>query len=91
MHNWTQRDARAGIITNVSTALDDLVALYRFPSLEPSFADPNPPDPDLEREDGKKTKRDGSDGGSVPEAREETQQETPEAPEAPELAYWRKL
>lgn len=49
MHNWTQRDAKAGIITDVSTALDDLVALYRDPSLEPSFTDPNPPEPNLEK------------------------------------------
>ncbi|RCI12705.1 hypothetical protein L249_1257 [Ophiocordyceps polyrhachis-furcata BCC 54312] len=45
MRNWTQRDGRAGIITDVSTVLDDLGALYRDPAIEPSFSDPNPPEP----------------------------------------------
>ena len=77
MHNWTQRDAMAGIITDVSATLDNLLALYRDPSLEPTFTDPNPPEPEEEKE-GEKGKRDVEI-----EARNE--------PESPELGYWRKL
>ncbi|PHH89806.1 hypothetical protein CDD83_5238 [Cordyceps sp. RAO-2017] len=45
MRNWTQLDARAAIVTDVSAVLDDLRALYRDPSVEPAFTDPNPPPP----------------------------------------------
>lgn len=58
MHNWTQRDGRAGIITDVSTVMDDLLVLYRDPSLEPSFTDPNPPPPTIK--DEKIEKRDNA-------------------------------
>ena len=58
MHNWTQRDAKAGIITDVSTALDDLLALYRDPTLEPSFTDPNPPaPPNMDRTDRRRRRK----------------------------------
>ncbi|KAI0156363.1 hypothetical protein GGR57DRAFT_501426 [Xylariaceae sp. FL1272] len=42
---WTQRDANCGVITDTSSALDDLRALYRDPSVVPKFSDPNPPPP----------------------------------------------
>ncbi|POR37316.1 Uncharacterized protein TPAR_02473 [Tolypocladium paradoxum] len=45
MHNWTQADAKAGIVTDVGAVLDDLRALYRDPAVEPAFTDPNPPPP----------------------------------------------
>ncbi|KAK5662656.1 hypothetical protein OQA88_8572 [Cercophora sp. LCS_1] len=45
MRNWTMLDAKAGIITDVSTSLDDLAALYRLDGIEPKFTDPNPPPP----------------------------------------------
>lgn len=45
MRNWTMADAKAGIITDVSVALDDLLVLYRVDGIEPSFSDPNPPPP----------------------------------------------
>ncbi|KJZ79707.1 hypothetical protein HIM_01176 [Hirsutella minnesotensis 3608] len=45
MRNWTQLDARSSIVTDVSTVLDDLSALYRNSSAEPAFTDPNPPPP----------------------------------------------
>ncbi|KAK0714021.1 hypothetical protein B0T26DRAFT_649541 [Lasiosphaeria miniovina] len=45
MRNWTMADAKAGIITDVSVALDDLLVLYRVDDIEPSFSDPNPPPP----------------------------------------------
>jgi hypothetical protein len=50
MRNWSQQDAKAGIITDVSTVLDDLVALYRDMSVVPSFTDPNPPPPPAQDE-----------------------------------------
>ncbi|KAK1753564.1 hypothetical protein QBC47DRAFT_386745 [Echria macrotheca] len=58
MRNWTMEDVRAGIITDVSTSLDDLVALYRVDGVEPKFTDPNPPPPKKEGEDGKRLRRD---------------------------------
>lgn len=51
MAKWRQRDAKAGIITDVSTVLDDLGALYRNTSIVPRFTDPNPPPP--KPDDGK--------------------------------------
>lgn len=45
MRNWTQKDANCGVITDTSVALDNLLALYRDPSITPSFRDPNPPPP----------------------------------------------
>lgn len=48
MRNWTQRNARSSIVTDVSAVLDDLRALYRDPEVEPAFSDPNPPPPALD-------------------------------------------
>ncbi|KAI1371762.1 hypothetical protein F4677DRAFT_285674 [Hypoxylon crocopeplum] len=45
MRNWSQKDANCGVITDTSVALDDLLALYRDPSVTPDFRDPNPPPP----------------------------------------------
>ncbi|KAK0609982.1 hypothetical protein B0T17DRAFT_629600 [Bombardia bombarda] len=44
MRNWSLKDAKAGIITDVSVALDDLGALYRAEGVVPRFTDPNPPE-----------------------------------------------
>ncbi|KAK3689242.1 hypothetical protein B0T22DRAFT_528288 [Podospora appendiculata] len=46
MRNWTMKDAKAGIITDVSVTLNDLRALYRVEGVEPDFTDPNPPPPE---------------------------------------------
>jgi hypothetical protein len=45
MAGWTMKPASAGKISDVNTALDDLLALYRDPKHVPSFVDPNPPPP----------------------------------------------
>ncbi|OTB04910.1 hypothetical protein M426DRAFT_320483 [Hypoxylon sp. CI-4A] len=45
MRNWSQKDANCGVITDTSVALNDLLALYRDPSVVPDFLDPNPPPP----------------------------------------------
>ncbi|KAI1401259.1 hypothetical protein F4819DRAFT_335058 [Hypoxylon fuscum] len=58
MRNWTQKDANCGVITDTSVALDDLLALYRDPSITPDFRDPNPPPPPPPPEEEKKQKRD---------------------------------
>lgn len=58
MRGWSQEDARAGIITDVSTALDDLLALYRDPNIVPSFSDPNPPPPPPPLNESEVAKRD---------------------------------
>jgi len=53
MGGWTQRDARAGIITDVSSVLDDFGAFYRDPTVKPTFTDPNPPPPEDKKDDSK--------------------------------------
>ncbi|KAI0966083.1 hypothetical protein F4678DRAFT_306231 [Xylaria arbuscula] len=45
MHEWSSLDANCGVVTDTSVALDDLLALYRDPSVVPKFTDPNPPAP----------------------------------------------
>ncbi|KAI8625065.1 hypothetical protein F5Y19DRAFT_479938 [Xylariaceae sp. FL1651] len=45
MKNWSQIDTNCGVVTDTSVALDDLLALYRDPSITPKFTDPNPPPP----------------------------------------------
>ncbi|KAI2602473.1 hypothetical protein GGR54DRAFT_499599 [Hypoxylon sp. NC1633] len=45
MRNWTQKDANCGIVTDTSVALENLLALYRDPTITPDFRDPNPPPP----------------------------------------------
>ncbi|KAI1343705.1 hypothetical protein F5Y15DRAFT_367654 [Xylariaceae sp. FL0016] len=50
MRNWTQLDANCGVITDTSTVLDDLLALYRDTTVEAKFTDPNPPPPPPEEE-----------------------------------------
>lgn len=59
MRNWSQVDAKCGIITDTSVALDDLRALYRDPTVTPKFTDPNPPPPKKDivtREEGESKK-----------------------------------
>lgn len=50
MRNWTMRDAKAAIITDVASALDDLRVLYRVDGVRPTFTDPNPPPPKPNKE-----------------------------------------
>ncbi|ORY58475.1 uncharacterized protein BCR38DRAFT_447391 [Pseudomassariella vexata] len=45
MKGWSQIDANCGVVTDTSAVLDDLLALYRVPSVDPGFTDPNPPEP----------------------------------------------
>jgi hypothetical protein len=45
MRKWSIADAKAGIITDVASALADLSAFYRVDGVEPAFKDPNPPPP----------------------------------------------
>ncbi|KAK4077562.1 hypothetical protein Purlil1_12324 [Purpureocillium lilacinum] len=60
MKGWTQRDARAGIITDVSAVLDDLGALYRPQhGVNPSFTDPNAPAPQVREGTERRETRDG--------------------------------
>lgn len=78
MHNWTQSDAKAGIITDVSTVLDDFRAFYRDPAVEPAFTDPNPPPPKPEARD----KKEGEEQEGEKEAR---------ALDSSALEYYEKL
>ncbi|RDA90624.1 hypothetical protein CP533_2788 [Ophiocordyceps camponoti-saundersi (nom. inval.)] len=83
MRNWTQRDGRAAIVTDVSTVLDDLGALYRDPSVEPAFTDPNPPPP---------TKSSSSSVKSRDENKEKQATKGDAAPEmSADAAYFQKL
>ncbi|KAM7189072.1 hypothetical protein V8F20_010280 [Naviculisporaceae sp. PSN 640] len=54
MRGWSIKDARAGIIADVSSALTDLRALYRIDGVVPDFVDPNPPP---REKGGRKVKR----------------------------------
>lgn len=70
MRRWSQGDANCGIVTDTSSVLDDLLALYRDPSVEPKFTDPNPPPPPDENGEeeakggGVNDNRDRRDGGN---------------------------
>ncbi|KAI0393223.1 hypothetical protein F5Y17DRAFT_317053 [Xylariaceae sp. FL0594] len=57
MRKWSQKTARCGIITDTSSVLDDLMALYRDPSIIPKFTDPNPPAPSPTPEEHKESPR----------------------------------
>lgn len=46
MHGWAIRDTRAGHVTDVGSALENLLALYRDPSVEIRYIDANPPPPE---------------------------------------------
>ena len=78
MANWSIQDRTAGIITDVSTTLKDLRALYRQDKgVVPDFVDPNPPPPMPENGDKEKRYRIHSN------AKRDS--------EDPELEYWRAL
>ncbi|KAI1802704.1 hypothetical protein F4811DRAFT_554545 [Daldinia bambusicola] len=62
MRNWTQVDANCGVITDTSVVLNDLLALYRDPSIRPDFRDPNPPPPSPPPADNKQKR----DTGLIP-------------------------
>lgn len=76
MRGWGIEDAKAGVITDVASTLEDLSALYRVEGASVGFVDPNPPPPPPkkgegegkagEKGKGEKLKRDGlpvEDGG----------------------------
>ncbi|KAH7312723.1 hypothetical protein B0I35DRAFT_411408 [Stachybotrys elegans] len=89
MEGWTQTDARAGIVTDVNTALQDLGALYRDKSIEPAFSDPNPPPPTPEELKAQK-EREAAAAKKNQERGAEEQHHKRDVNEE-ELAYWRKL
>jgi hypothetical protein len=79
MKNWTIRDERAGIISDVSTTLKDLRALYRDPDADLGFIDPNPPPP---------TKRSIVETNGLVKTRRETEKREEESYI---VKYWLKL
>ncbi|OTA52996.1 hypothetical protein K449DRAFT_456091 [Hypoxylon sp. EC38] len=56
MRNWTQNDSNCGVVTDTSVVLDNLLVLYRDPSVTPDFRDPNPPPPPSASEGEQKMK-----------------------------------
>src|SRR3569833_830578 len=64
LDGWKMRHRRVGIINDVSTTLVDLAALYRDPSVEPAFSDPNPAPPEEKKEEAEE----GNDKGTPPES-----------------------
>lgn len=65
MTNWSMLDRPAATVTDTSTSLVDLLALYRDPSLSPDLLDPNPPAPapeDGDKPTAKKVKREEAGG-----------------------------
>ncbi|KAG6011497.1 hypothetical protein E4U54_008057 [Claviceps lovelessii] len=86
MHNWTLGDRTAGIVGDVSTALTDLRVLYRDPSAEMGFTDPNPAAPQDRRD-----RRDRRDDSEEETAHTATKHDEPSTSEAAALQYWQKL
>ena len=85
MRGWSQADANCGIITDTSSHLDDLRALYRDPAVQPTWSDPNPPDRgEDEDEDEDKDKRRADEG-------ETKNKDTAEADVDASIRYWRRL
>lgn len=95
MHNWTQTDAKSGMVYDVNTVLEDLSMLYRNASSEPKFRDPNPPPP--KKDENATKKRDVDNGKSNTqdlESRDENKDDSKNKPNTKtevSLAYWRKL
>jgi hypothetical protein len=87
MRGWGIEDAKAGIITDVASALEDLSALYRVEGVPVGWVDPNPPPPKNEEEEkkkgekekGEKLRRDDAPAGDGEEK------------EDPNLAKWNAL
>ena len=101
MGGWEIEDARAGIITDIASALEDLSALYRVEGVTPQFVDPNPPPPKKEGEEkgpnregkwwewtGRRARRGVSPAGE--ESVEEKREDAPGGEDA-NLAKWHAL
>ncbi|KAI0008754.1 hypothetical protein F4779DRAFT_419427 [Xylariaceae sp. FL0662B] len=86
MRKWTQNDAGCGIVTDTSTSLDDLLALYRDPSVTPTFRDPNPPAPPPEEAAAAEGNRQRRDGDATAAAGTQRPLDVAESVE-----YWKKL
>jgi hypothetical protein len=91
MRNWTMRDAKAGIITDVTSALEDLSVLYRVDGLEPAFVDPNPPPPPPPNNNNKNERDLQTTAAS--QRRRSSAQDNPNLapPDDPNLAKWHAL
>ena len=75
MKGWKLQDGHAGIVSDVGSTLENLLALYRDPSIPVKYVDPNP-GPPPEHEGSKKSRR-----RTEPDAAEEESA----------LEYWRTL
>lgn len=82
MHNWTLGDRAAGIISDVSTALKDLRALYRDPMAEMGFTDPNPEQNQLTNP---------KDEGADDEESRRHNEATKRSDESADMVYFQKL
>ncbi|KAK4107983.1 hypothetical protein N656DRAFT_719132 [Canariomyces notabilis] len=92
MRNWTMRDAKAGIITDVASALEDLSVLYRVDGFEPAFVDPNPPPPPPPPNNSNKNERDLQTTAASQRRRSSAQNCPNLAPrDDPNLAKWHAL
>ncbi|KAG6001558.1 hypothetical protein E4U21_004098 [Claviceps maximensis] len=105
MHNWTLGDRAAGVIGDVSAVLTDLRVLYRDPSAEMGFTDPNPAPPDEKRdhtgrEEGADEEKSGTrkeEVSALAAAKQDKSSPAPAPAPAPAagekeaLQYWQKL
>lgn len=57
MEKYSMENRPAATVTDTSSALNDLLALYRDPNVLPDFTDPNPPPPKLEGEKEKEKEK----------------------------------
>ncbi|KAH8168359.1 hypothetical protein LIA77_11623 [Sarocladium implicatum] len=89
MGNWTSKEARIGLINDVSHVLDDLRVLYRDESIEPAFSDPNPSKPTVNKRDAAPA---DAMANSATSSNLEKREGTANAPTDPSsITYFRKL
>ncbi|XXG93759.1 hypothetical protein Hte_000008 [Hypoxylon texense] len=94
MDGWTMRHRRVGIINDVSTVMEDLLALYRDPSVTPRFVDPNPIESAEaeEKEQAKEAQSDSTKEDDQGDHKNEVAEKRDEqAKGRRELAYFREL
>ncbi|GAB1318238.1 Glycosyl transferase family 8 protein [Madurella fahalii] len=95
MRNWTMRDAKAAIITDVAASLSDLRVLYRVDGVKPEFTDPNPPPPKPKEEPKKswwpRRDADVQEDGVQPSAAQRAGISPRDEPGDPNLDKWHAL
>ena len=90
MRNWSQADANCGIITDTSSHLNDLRALYRDPAIEPAWTDPNPPAP-VDEEGMERRGDTGADAEDGNEGTDDNAESNGNFDVEASIRYWKRL